>query len=206
MQCGAKTRSGEPCKNPPVSGSKRCRMHGGKSKKGLDLPQTTHGRNSNDVVFRLREAYERSRNDPNLLDLSHELAIVDARSQELLSRIDIDGAGALWMKVGGAVAALDAAVSDQDWDRVSNRMEALRDIVQRAEAEEQAWKRIFDLSEQRRKLVETETKRRVAMSDSLTPERASFLLGKFVDVVMRHVRDRSTLAAIAADFRDITGQ
>jgi len=27
--CGAKTRSGAPCKTPPVNGKRRCRMHGG---------------------------------------------------------------------------------------------------------------------------------------------------------------------------------
>lgn len=29
--CGAKTRSGEPCKRHAVPGSKRCKLHGGKS-------------------------------------------------------------------------------------------------------------------------------------------------------------------------------
>jgi hypothetical protein len=29
LRCGAKTRSGKPCKSPAVSGKKRCRMHGG---------------------------------------------------------------------------------------------------------------------------------------------------------------------------------
>jgi hypothetical protein len=28
-RCGAKTRSGAPCKSPTVHGKKRCRMHGG---------------------------------------------------------------------------------------------------------------------------------------------------------------------------------
>ncbi len=28
-RCGAKTRSGTPCKSPAVRGKKRCRMHGG---------------------------------------------------------------------------------------------------------------------------------------------------------------------------------
>jgi len=27
--CGAKTRKGHPCRTPPVTGRKRCRMHGG---------------------------------------------------------------------------------------------------------------------------------------------------------------------------------
>ena len=29
--CGAKTRDGSPCKSRPVTGRKRCRMHGGTS-------------------------------------------------------------------------------------------------------------------------------------------------------------------------------
>ena len=29
LRCGAKTRSGKPCRSPAVSGRKRCRMHGG---------------------------------------------------------------------------------------------------------------------------------------------------------------------------------
>jgi hypothetical protein len=28
-RCGAKTRSGRPCRSPAVAGKKRCRMHGG---------------------------------------------------------------------------------------------------------------------------------------------------------------------------------
>lgn len=30
-RCGAKTRSGDPCKSPAIHGKARCRMHGGKS-------------------------------------------------------------------------------------------------------------------------------------------------------------------------------
>ncbi len=30
-KCGAKTRSGEPCKNSPLVGKIRCKLHGGKS-------------------------------------------------------------------------------------------------------------------------------------------------------------------------------
>jgi uncharacterized protein YjcR len=29
LRCGAKTRTGQPCQSPAVSGKKRCRMHGG---------------------------------------------------------------------------------------------------------------------------------------------------------------------------------
>jgi hypothetical protein len=29
LRCGAKSRSGKPCKSPAAHGKKRCRMHGG---------------------------------------------------------------------------------------------------------------------------------------------------------------------------------
>jgi hypothetical protein len=29
LRCGAKTRSGSPCRSPAVLGRRRCRMHGG---------------------------------------------------------------------------------------------------------------------------------------------------------------------------------
>lgn len=31
LRCGAKTRGGAPCKNPAVTGRRRCRLHGGRS-------------------------------------------------------------------------------------------------------------------------------------------------------------------------------
>jgi len=33
-QCGAKTRSGAPCRSHPVTGRQRCRMHGGAAGSG----------------------------------------------------------------------------------------------------------------------------------------------------------------------------
>jgi hypothetical protein len=37
QQCGAKTRSGSPCKNYPVTSKRRCRMHGGAKGSGAQL-------------------------------------------------------------------------------------------------------------------------------------------------------------------------
>lgn len=37
LRCGAKTRSGNPCKSPAVAGKKRCRMHGGAKRSGAPI-------------------------------------------------------------------------------------------------------------------------------------------------------------------------
>jgi uncharacterized protein YjcR len=54
-RCGAKTRKGESCRAPAVTGKKRCRMHGGA--KGSGAPQgnsnaVTHGGFTKDSIER----------------------------------------------------------------------------------------------------------------------------------------------------------
>jgi len=43
MTCGAQTRSGAPCRNRPVAGKQRCRMHGGASLSGEQHWNYKHG-------------------------------------------------------------------------------------------------------------------------------------------------------------------
>ena len=64
--CGAKTRSGGKCRNYPVDGAKRCRMHGGKSRAGM-----AHGRYTNGNYT--REAIAERRKISELMRMSREL-------------------------------------------------------------------------------------------------------------------------------------
>jgi hypothetical protein len=54
-RCGARTRSGMPCRSPAVAGKKRCRMHGGA--KGSGAPQGNKNALKHGVYT--REALER---------------------------------------------------------------------------------------------------------------------------------------------------
>ena len=62
-QCGARTRSGAPCKSAPVTGRRRCRMHGGAEGSGAPSGPRNgnykHGRHTKEVAATrrwLREA------------------------------------------------------------------------------------------------------------------------------------------------------
>lgn len=89
--CGAKTRSGSPCKSHAVLGRTRCRMHGGAVPRGAALPQTIHGRYSKSLPTRLRERFDASERDPELLNLRQEIALIDSRTGQLLELDDPDG-------------------------------------------------------------------------------------------------------------------
>jgi hypothetical protein len=53
-RCGAKTRSGAPCKSAPVTGRRRCRMHGGADGSGAPKGERNgnykHGRYTQKVA------------------------------------------------------------------------------------------------------------------------------------------------------------
>lgn len=58
-RCGAKTRAGGPCKNPIVTGRKRCRMHGGAKGSGAPTGKRNgryiHGRFTKERIALRRE-------------------------------------------------------------------------------------------------------------------------------------------------------
>jgi hypothetical protein len=66
-RCGAKTRSGRPCKSPCVHGKRRCRMHGGAPGSGAPRGNKNalkHGRYTREAIAenkRTRELVWQSR-------------------------------------------------------------------------------------------------------------------------------------------------
>lgn len=115
--CGAKTRSGSPCNNPPVKGGRRCRMHGGKSLKGTDSPTWKHGLYSKYAGESLKEVLA------ELEDISTEELIQPEQEIRLMA--------ALIMKCKG----LNNGLSDmKGLDTLSKVIERLITAKQRSQA------------------------------------------------------------------------
>ena len=72
--CGAKQADGTPCERISYHDNHRCRYHGG-TKKG----HLVTGRYSKHLTRTLRELYDEFRNDPELLDLRDEIALLRAK-------------------------------------------------------------------------------------------------------------------------------
>jgi hypothetical protein len=72
-------------------------------------------------------------------------------------------------------------------------------FLAQAVGDDAAWHEIIQLIEQRRKLIETEAKRLVAMQQMMTKEEAMRWVDTIVAVLTRHVVDRETLEKISLD-------
>lgn len=196
--CGAKTRSGAPCKGKAMSNG-RCRMHGGKSLSGIASPRYKHGRYSVHLPARMAADYEASLDDPDLLSLRTQIAVTEARWRDLLKRVDTGEAGQIWSELQEALKVFLSAqvVGDPLGQEVA--LSEMKSLISRGQSDSAIWAEIGQVMELRRKLGESETKRLIAMQQMMTTGQVMLFLGQIEQAVKRHVDDPHILGAIAED-------
>ena len=201
--CGARTRSGAPCKRPPAKGRTRCRLHGGASPRGLASPHTKHGRFSRDLPARMLDMYEAALADEDLIALREDIALVTARELDLLRRVDSGESGTAWKEAGAVLRDHGRAVRAGDDAKAEAALDRLREIIDGGATDAAAWRELLTTIEQRRRLAETERRRLVDLDQLISHERALLFATALLDAVRRTVTDRDALATISADFATI---
>lgn len=193
-QCTAKSKqTQQQCRQPATQGTTKCRFHGGKSLIGAASPSYKHGRRSKVLPVRLRERYEEALDDAELLAMRDELAVIDARLDELFLRIDTGETGARWQTVR---KVFQEYVVDQDDAALADLGRAIQGGV----ADEQAWNEIATRIQQRQSLVESERRRLTEIQQMMTVGEAVTLATHLLDIVRRNVTDRNALSAIGREF------
>jgi hypothetical protein len=202
MQCRAKSkRSQQRCRRHATPGAAVCRMHGGKTPRGSASIHFRTGRHSKFVPARLAAKYRDAAQDPELLSLRGELALLDARMAELLGRVDTGEGGAPWDTLQKEWATFRLHRSRGDVPKMHTSMAKLDLLMDRKLTDSAAWAEISAAIEQRRKLVESEQKRMILLQQMLSQEEAMTLMGVLVDIVAKRVADQPTLAQIVADLQ-----
>ena len=85
-RCGAKTQVGTPCKNPAMPNG-RCRMHGGRSPRGMGSATFKTGKYSTALPEDLLDQARAASEDRRLLDLRSEIALVTVLTEDLLTKL-----------------------------------------------------------------------------------------------------------------------
>ena len=179
-------------------------MHGGKTPRGIALPQTTHGRYSKYLPERLSERYHVALTDPELTAMREEIALVDTRVADLLTRIDTGEAGQLWRNARQAYEAVEDAAARGNKAQQALAFRRLGDVLGQGSADYAAWNELSSLLEQRRRLAESEQKRLVNAQLVVTVEDMTLAMTALLNSVRMHVEDRKKLAAIQEDYIRLT--
>jgi hypothetical protein len=206
-RCGAKTRQRDadgnpiPCKNRPVKGARRCRMHNpGKHMRGALNPQFKNGDYSDHLPTRLLQTYQQVSTDPELLNLSTEVSLLRTRLIDVLRRVDTGESGRLWQDLKQVYRDIEQAQRDKDPVRIGQLMGDLGNLIARGHADWAAWSSVLEISERIGRMSEREMKRRVQMHAVMTQEQGATLSLALLDAVRRHEDDRGKLARIAEEF------
>lgn len=204
MECGARKRkSGDLCRAKAMANG-RCRIHGGKSLAGIAAPSYKDGRYSKALPQRMREAYTRAIDDPQLLEQREQIAVLDARLLDLLGRVDTGESGALWEQLKKRRMELQAAQKGNDAPGQVIALRAIMELIDQGHADYRAWGELQAVLEQRKRLIESERKRLVEMQQMVTSQQAMGLISALLESVRRNVTDRDALAAIQSDFIQLT--
>jgi hypothetical protein len=189
-------RTGERCKRAAAPGRSVCAMHGGKSPSGPAHPAFRHGRYSAALPARLGDRYRAALGDPELLALRDELALVDARLDELLRRVGAGVHGAAWREAVAALADLRRALATGPPAAVRLALHDLGAALDAGAAEGQVWAEIGAQLDRRVRLAEAERRRLLDTRAVLSAEEAMALLAALAEVVVETVDDPAALARI----------
>jgi hypothetical protein len=184
----------------------RCRLHGGLTPSGIASPNYKHGRYSEVLPARLQGRYKAARDDGELLALREDVALTDARLADLIARVDTGESGALWKKLQETRLAFMAARRADDPIGQAEAITTIMETIGRGHSDYAAWREIGGVLEQRRKLVESERKRLIEMQQTITAEQAMVLVQALLASIRTHATERAALAAIQADFIQLTGR
>ncbi len=197
MLCQGKNRStGGPCKANAIVGREYCRVHGGKVPRGVAHPNFRHGRRSKDLVANLQERYEEALSDGKILDLTDEIALSDAYLAEVLRSGE---SGKRWKDVKKALAALEETMRSSDTSAVASKLRAMRKVVE-AGVEDWAHRdEVMKRLDQRRRLVESENKRRADSRFALTHQEMLATVAAVVDIMANRIKDRALLRLVMDD-------
>ena len=178
-------------------------MHGGKTPRGPASVHWKTGRWSKFLPSRLLTHYRAAGLDPELLSLREEVALVDARIMDLLTRVDTGESGALWRDVHAAMTRFEQRQARHDVKGMTEAFTRLQHLISRGVADDATWEEIGTLMDQRRKLVESEQRRLTMAAEVLTREQALAFMGQIVDVVTHHVQDKQILQAMLLDLQGL---
>ncbi len=204
-QCTAMSKqTHERCKRHATPGSTKCRNHGGKSHRGVSSKTYKTGKYSRVLTARMLATYEQAANDPDLLSLRHDIALLESRLIELLSRMNHADSNALWARARELRDRLELAQQQSDLEAIAKISTQLAEFVDQGVADYSGWNEALTLLESRRRLVDSERKRLVDMQQMISTEQAMQLVTGLLAAVKRHVTDVRVLANVQQEFIRLT--
>lgn len=203
-QCG----SAMLCMSQKMNGANRCRMHGGKSRKsGPGHHSYKHGKESKlQKNLGIHERAKEAMNNPELMDLRYDAAILSEIIQEVLSGDRLIAVE----DIRGAFEGLKLAMSEGDDSKVQDLMDRLGRLVASASKAMNSVGKIERLIARRSQTVATERRLQIQQGMMVSAAAVSHGFNRLVTVVANNAAGcphcgGKTLSAIRSEYELLVG-
>lgn len=194
---------GRQCEKQALDNLDCCANHGGKSLKGAAAPNYKHGGFSRYATKPIADRINEWMQDPELLNLSEDVAIWNYRIELLIQ--ELSGAGGIesWDKLAELYAALAKAIRESDLKAIAENLNAIGELIQAAQSEYMLWHRIENAQEHKIKIVAAEHKRRVDMQMLLDRTELVLIIDNiynlFMYILEQNLKDDRILRVIKSE-------
>lgn len=194
-----------------MTGREYCRMHGGTAPRGVACPAYKHGRYTQALTGKLALRYSEMQADPELLSMQSEASLLSARIVTLLEAVyGPEGgaeAGATWKDLAKAHDRLTLATADKDVVGMMSAIKQIGSAIEAGRREAATWAEVAGMIQLRARVVDTETKRVVAMEQMVKLDDLMVLAGGIITVLRDNIADRKLLAEVTGRIESmLTGE
>lgn len=204
-RCKMIKADGERCRQPVRHGWSVCKYHGAGTLENPAGRPPVSGNYSSHLPTRYMADFESYMTDPNLLSMRKELALLDVRMGELLSRLETADAPLAWNKVAMAAAMLEKMLASGKTDALCDIIELMRSAIDIHKEDRDTWNELVNLIDKRRGVADVERRRIEAAKKYLTMQEANAMMAFLINSVMKHVSSPQERARISEDLRSISG-
>lgn len=198
--------NGRQCESRPILGTSKCRAHGGRSLKGAAAGNHITGRYSKFLPVRLVDRYKAGLKNPDLIALRDEIALMDARVQELLQKVGEGESADVWKRLREKRALVIAANQHGEQQAVAALLNDILGLIEQGSGDYAVWMEIRDSLDVRRKLVEAETRRLVQAQLMLSTDEAMALVAQMAGIIQKHVQDPNTLSRLTGELAGLVNR
>ena len=197
-ECGEKRRF---CAAYPTPGKKKCRFHGGKVLVGADHPHYKGRGLSKNLPTRFLEQFQLSLTDPNVLDMTPEISLLEARLEDLIRKADEEPGSSTWKKIQATYTKFRAATRESE---VRKYLAELDSLITKGFLDSFLWEDVRVLIDTLRRLKDSERKRRVDAEQVITESQFRTLMGFIVNSIETRVKNPDVKMAILADLTKLS--
>jgi len=199
--CGARlaNRPGQVCHAAKLRGEKRCKMHGGRPRRGKDHPGYKHGRFC-DLGSQVASRLAVVNNDPDLFESREELAMLTLREQDIAKRVQVGDTPEWRDAIRAACRGFTKASAKNDEDGMKEHLGNLLRLGEQGASLDDGWETLISVMERRAALAQKETKRMIDTHAVFTVDQVGYMLSVIADSVKRYVQDPVIIQQITRDF------